>query len=153
MSGNQISSLLSKQRTIRTLLALGLLLGSCVSAMAEPIDPASVRVIDGHTIAVEGKPSHIRLMGFNAPEIRNAKCKAEARLGEKAKNRLRELVKKRPLELTIVACACKPGTTGTRRCNSGRACGMLTSRGWDVGENSDRGGFSGSIQMRSHKLP
>ncbi len=134
VSGNQSSRLLSKQRTIRTPLVFGLLLGSCVSATAEPIDPARVRVIDGHTIAVEGKPRNIRLVGFYAPGIRNAKCKAEARLGEKATNRLRELVKKRPLELTIVACACKPGTTGTRRCNGGRACGMLMSRGWDVGE-------------------
>ena len=102
--------------------------------MAEPIEPASVRVIDGDTIAVDGHKPNIRLVGFNTPEIRNAKCEGEGRLGVNATNRLRELVQANPLELTIVRCACKPGTEGTRNCNYGRSCGLLKTNGQDVGE-------------------
>jgi len=103
-------------------------------AMAEPIEPTSVRVIDGDTIAVGGRKPNIRLIGFNTPEIRNAKCEDEGRLGVNATNRLRELVQAELLELTIVRCACKPGTEGTRRCNFGRSCGLLKTNGQDVGE-------------------
>ena len=121
-------------RVIKSLLAMGFLLCFVASAMAGQIDPASVRVLDGDTIAVDGHPRNIRLVGFNAPEIRNARCENEARLGVKATNRLRELVQGRPLELTLVRCACKPGTEGTKQCNFGRSCGVLNARGWDVGE-------------------
>ena len=102
--------------------------------LAEPIESASVRVIDGDTIEVEGRKPNIRLVGFNTPEIRNAKCEDEGRLGVDATNRLRDLVKANPLELTIVRCACKPGTEGTRNCNFGRSCGVLKINGRDAGE-------------------
>jgi endonuclease YncB( thermonuclease family) len=36
--------------------------------------------------------------------------------------------------LTRVACACRDGTEGTRRCNYGRLCGTLTVDGRDVGD-------------------
>ena len=114
-----------------SLLALALLV---IPAMAEPIEPASVRVIDGDTIAVDGRKPNIRLIGFNTPEIRKAKCEDEGRLGVNATNRLRELVKDGDLDLTLVRCACKPGTEGTRYCNFGRSCGLLKSNGQDVGD-------------------
>ena len=102
-------------------------------AIAEPVLPGSIRVIDGDTIAVEGHKTYIRLAGFNTPEIRNAKCEDEGRLGVSATNRLRELVKAGNLDLTLVPCACKPGTEGTRACNYGRSYGVLESNGQDVG--------------------
>lgn len=107
---------------------------SVAPAIAEPIAPASIRVIDGDTIEVEGRKPTIRLVGFNAPEIRNAKCEDEGRLGVNATNRLRELVKAGNLDLTLVRCACKPGTEGTRKCNYGRSCGVLKANGRDVGQ-------------------
>jgi endonuclease YncB( thermonuclease family) len=112
----------------RSLLVLALL---ATPAMAEQIEPASVRVIDGDTIAVDGHKPNIRLVGFNTPEIRKAKCEDEGRLGVNATNRLRELVRAGDLDLTLVPCACKPGTEGTRACNYGRSCGVLKSNGQD----------------------
>ena len=44
-----------------SLLALALL---ATHAIAEPIAPSSVRVIDGDTIAVDGRKANIRLVGF-----------------------------------------------------------------------------------------
>ncbi len=124
-----------RNRVMRTIaLSLLALTLFATPAMAEQIEPASVRVIDGDTIAVDGRRSNIRLVGFNTPEIRNAKCEDEGRLGVNATNRLRELVQADPLELTIVRCACKPGTEGTRNCNYGRSCGLLKTNGQDVGE-------------------
>jgi hypothetical protein len=37
------------------------------------------------------------------------------------------------LRLERVACACRPGTEGSRACNHGRRCGLLTAEGRDVG--------------------
>ena len=77
------------RRCIKTMLAtLVVSLSLAVPVMAEPIEPASVRVIDGDTIAVDGHKPNIRLVGFNTPEIRNARCEDEGRLGVKATNRL-----------------------------------------------------------------
>jgi endonuclease YncB( thermonuclease family) len=47
--------------------------------------------------------------------------------------RLRDLVNGGDLDLTLVRCSCAKGTEGTKRCNYGRACGVLTAKGKDVG--------------------
>jgi endonuclease YncB( thermonuclease family) len=60
---------------------------------AEPIDPTDIQIIDGDTIHIHSKQPNIRLVGFNAPETRNATCQAEADLGARATRRLRDLVK------------------------------------------------------------
>ncbi len=133
--------------TILSLLAFTMLVNP---AMAEPIEPASVRVIDGDTIAVGGRKPNIRLVGFNTPEIRNAKCEDEGRLGVNATNRLRELVQAEPLELTIVRCACKPGTEGTRNCNFGRSCGVLKSNGQDA-DSCDHQGYCNGQRHKENK--
>jgi hypothetical protein len=45
-------------------------------ALADPIAPGAVRVIDGDTIEAQGR--HVRLVGFDAPESGfNAKCESE----------------------------------------------------------------------------
>jgi endonuclease YncB( thermonuclease family) len=98
-----------------------------IPASAEPIDPADVWVIDG-----EQHPN-VRLVGFNAPEIHNATCQAEADLGTRATRRLRELVRAGGLEFEYVRCSCPETTQGTFACNYGRTCGTLRANGRDVG--------------------
>jgi endonuclease YncB( thermonuclease family) len=117
---------------LRLVLVLAVVL--CVEpAIAGPIDPADVRVIDGDTIRVQRQQPDVRLVGFNAPETRRAACYAEQQLGARATRRLRELVRGGGLDLSYVACSCSAGTRGTPACNYGRACGILKAGGRDVG--------------------
>ena len=112
-----------------SLLALILL---AAPALAEPISPDRIRVVDGDTIRVQGKS--VRLVGFNTPETYRARCSAERKLGNEATRRLRRIVRGGSLDLEIVPCACRPGTQGTKQCNYGRQCGVLRAKGKDVGE-------------------
>src|SRR6476659_7580500 len=109
------------------------LLAMVAYARAQPVSSADIRVVDGDTIALSRLRQHVRLVGFNAPETRNAGCEAEAQLGQRAKQRLQVLVDTGSLELTFIACSCPPGTEATRRCNHGRRCGILRADGRDVG--------------------
>ena len=94
-----------------------------------------VRIIDGDTIAVPGLSANMRLVGFNTPETYRAKCQAEKDLGNMATARLRKLVSSAgSVKVRRVACACRPGTEGTSRCNFGRFCGTLLVDGRDVGK-------------------
>ena len=63
------------------------------TAIAEPIDPSDVRVIDGDTVRVYHQQPNVRLVGFNAPETRHAACREEAELGAEATRRLRDLIR------------------------------------------------------------
>ncbi|MFB2607278.1 thermonuclease family protein [Rhizobium phaseoli] len=89
-------------------------------------------VTDGDTVHVVGDAAGTRLVGFNTPEKFSAQCKYERQQGERASARLRELVANGSARLTKVACACAPGTEGTKKCNHGRHCGMLLVEGKDV---------------------
>ncbi len=103
------------------------------AAAAEPISPNAIRVVDGDTIRAHG--SSVRLVGFDTPERGSlAKCEGERILAARATERLRELVSAGPVDLQIVDCACRPGTEGTRRCNGGRACGVMAVNGRNVGD-------------------
>ena len=75
----------------------------------------------------------VRLVGFNAPETRRARCDAERQLGALATRRVRDLVKAGNLDYEPVACSCPAGTEGTMVCNYGRECGTLKADGRDVG--------------------
>lgn len=97
------------------------------------IEADQVRVIDGDTIRVFNQRPNVRLVGFNAPETRNAQCPAERALGDRATRRLRDLVRDSELEFIPVRCACREGTEGTQSCNYGRGCGTLKANGVDVG--------------------
>jgi endonuclease YncB( thermonuclease family) len=61
-------------------------------SFADPIASNQFTVTDGDTIRVIGERKGTRLVGFNAPETRNAKCARESELGKRATNRLKELV-------------------------------------------------------------
>lgn len=82
---------------------------------------ATLRVIDGDTVAAGVE--HYRLVGFDTPE-RALAARATARL---------QAIIAADATLQPVACACAPGTEGTRRCNYGRRCGRLTVNGEDAG--------------------
>ncbi|MGR9247035.1 thermonuclease family protein [Rhizobium leguminosarum] len=91
------------------------------------------RVTDGDTVHIVGDATGTRLVGFNTPEVFSPVCQFERQQGERASARLRELVAHGNARLTKVACACAPGTEGTKKCNHGRYCGTLMVDGRDVG--------------------
>ncbi len=95
---------------------------------------SDIRVIDGDTVYIRGQAANVRLVGFNTPETRSPQCNAEYQIGLRATARLRGLIQNaQSLEFERVACACRPGTEGTRKCNYGRQCGVLKANGTDVG--------------------
>ena len=99
-----------------------------------PLRISTIRVIDGDTIGFNTGRPNARLIGFNAPETRDAACEQERLLGERAKDRLQELIAEGELEFDYVQCSCRPGTHGTSECNFGRDCATLRSNGRDVGD-------------------
>jgi endonuclease YncB( thermonuclease family) len=114
----------------RTVAVVGALLA--VPALATPIEPGAVRVIDGDTIEARG--AVFRLAGFDTPETGSrARCESERTLGAAASSRLRQVVAAGGLDLERVTCSCRPGTEGTPTCNHGRLCGTLRARGRNVG--------------------
>lgn len=93
-----------------------------------------IRVIDGDTVTISGQAANVRLVSFNTPETRSPACSAELEVGRRATARLKALVSEsRSIQFKRVACACRPGTEGTKRCNYGRQCGSLIVDGTDVG--------------------
>lgn len=94
----------------------------------------SFSIIDGDTLRLSDG-SRMRLVGFNTPEKGDrAECAREAELSARATARLKQLVANAQTGVTQVACACPPGTEGTKKCNYGRSCGTLTANGRDVGD-------------------
>jgi len=49
-------------------------------ALAAPVNPDDIRVIDGDTIRAFHKKPNVRLVAFNAPETRRAQFEAEREL-------------------------------------------------------------------------
>jgi endonuclease YncB( thermonuclease family) len=90
-----------------------------------------IRVVDGDTVDAGG--ARYRLVGFDTPERGDlAKCDSERALAARATARMEEMVSA-GARLARTGCACKPGTEGTKRCNHGRLCGVLTIDGRDAG--------------------
>lgn len=98
---------------------------------SRPIAPERIHIVDADTVRIDGRPT--RLVGFNAPETHEPRCALERELGTRATARVRDLVTTGSLAFAEVDCACAPGTAGTPQCNYGRACGILSSSGRDIG--------------------
>ena len=118
---------------------------------AGPAFGQDIRVVDGDTIAIEGEPN-ARLVGFNAPETFRYQCETERRLGKMAAERLEALITQ-GVQLTRVPCACRPGTEGTRLCNYGRQCVVMTSYGRNVGDILIEEGLAVPFVCRGTRCP
>jgi endonuclease YncB( thermonuclease family) len=103
-------------------------------AVADPIESSRIHIVDGDTIRIDRQRPDIQLLGFDAPEIRGAKCDAEIDLGAKAARRLRVLLREGHLDFSFTRCPCPTGKEGTAYCQRGRRCGVLKSRGHNVGD-------------------
>lgn len=86
---------------------------------------AAVRTIDGDTIEIDGET--IRILNIDTPEIRHAQCDAERRLGEVAKNRVRQL-------LASGAIGIRRGDGGRMTDKYGRTLAVVDVNGVDIGE-------------------
>lgn len=116
-----------------------------VSSVRQPSAPAALTssstgtpprftVTDGDTIHIAGEEKGTRLVGFNTPEKFSPQCAREEQLAHRATARLKELVSASSISLTKVACSCRPGTEGTKKCNYGRSCAILKVNGQSVGD-------------------
>jgi len=66
------------------------LLSACAPVSDLRPSDVGVRVIDGDSLKINGE--NIRLVGFNAPEIRLSTCKYEKELGLAAKAKLQSII-------------------------------------------------------------
>jgi micrococcal nuclease len=118
---------------------------------APAVVPANVRVIDGDTIDALAPPGpgesarmkRYRLVGFDTPETVQAGCDAELALGERAKDRLRELVAAGPVRLTV-----DEGHSD----RWGRGLATLTVGGRDVGTTLIREGLAVAYSGKGRRI-
>ena len=80
-------------------LAVALCLGMwALPAQAETVAGSQIRIVDGDTVALGRE--RIRLLGPDAPEIRDhAHCPAERVAGQRAADRLRELLRGQSVDI------------------------------------------------------
>lgn len=117
---------------MRPAIAAALFLAAIVGAGAQTITTGII-AIDGDTVIAGGR--HVRLVGFDTAERGElAKCDRERDLAARAARRLESIIAGGDIALQLVPCSCRASTEGTMLCNHGRACGVLTWRGRDVGE-------------------
>jgi endonuclease YncB( thermonuclease family) len=142
-----------REGAIRTVYNLPIFFAlAATPAVASPIEPGAIEVVDGDTIRAGGLT--FRLVGFDTPETRNrARCESERTLAAAASRRLRHLIAAGGLDLERVACSCRPGTEGTPACNYGRLCATLWARGRDVGAILISEGLARSFVCGSRSCP
>lgn len=103
---------------------LTLIAATC--ALLVVVHAASAQVpetVDGDTIRIGNE--RIRLLGFDTPEIRSARCEHERRLGLQAKARLRQLLASGRVQIE---------RQGLRKDRYGRTLAKVFVNGRDVGE-------------------
>jgi endonuclease YncB( thermonuclease family) len=71
------------------------------AAVAAPVDPGTVRVVDGDTLDVAGM--RVRIADIDTPEVFSPRCRREADLGARATRRLRALIDEGPFDLVPIA--------------------------------------------------
>lgn len=130
---------------------------SAISGTPSPFPQSSFTeqrftVTDGDTIRMADGTA-VRLVGFDTPETFQPMCAREAELGNRASERLRQLVAAGTSTVTKVACACAPGTEGTERCNFGRRCAILRVDGKDVAQTLISEGLAVSFQCGLTQCP
>ncbi len=116
----------------RWILGLAVALAITQHAGAYPLEANQIRVIDGDTIAADGRTVH--LVGFIAPEMHSAQCPAERELGVKASKRMRGLILAGGLDYSPASCPCPVTLLGKWVCKFARTCGALKAKGQDVGD-------------------
>lgn len=120
-------------RRARWLIVAGIAIGWSIGASAETIDGASIRVIDGDTVALPCDPvrgiypgcaEKIRLEAIDAPEVAgHQRCEAELAPAYRAKARLAEMLAGHAAEITR-----------TGRDRYGRTLGRIETEQGDVAE-------------------
>ena len=98
-----------------------------LSAANIPIHAASIRVVDGDTIVIDGEK--IRIANIDTPETRRARCANERILGVIATNRVRDLLS--GAEIGIVRGDPLDGRLQDRY---GRTLAVISVNGKDLGE-------------------
>lgn len=93
------------------------------------------RVVDGDTvyISLQGKPTSIRLLGYDTPEpvVIYARCKKEVALGKAATKRLKKLILSKEALVHLTS----------RKGRQGRVLGHLTINGTNIAEIAHREGW------------
>lgn len=112
--------------------ALGSQRQALLSASTGTMLPAGARAVDGDTIKFKDKRPDVRLVGCDTPESRGAECDAERKLAKQAKNFLQRAIDTGRMDLEYVPCSCPPGTESTKKCNHGRACGIVRIDGRNI---------------------
>lgn len=112
---------------------------------------ADIYVIDGDTIVVDRE--HIRLVGLNAPETRNAACEAERRLGYLAKARLVALLTAACGPLARAPSTCLDMAREPHKDRYGRSLARLRAGGEDVASVMIREGLAEPYDCRAGHCP
>lgn len=90
VGGNVIGIQGGNRRRVPVWRVVALAVIIATGASAERVDPASIRVIDGDTVELDGQS--IRLVGFDTPKTWEPECDYERVLDALATDRLVELV-------------------------------------------------------------
>ncbi len=118
---------------MRWLLVIAFLIPAI--AHAELLSSGQIVVVDGDTIDVEGE--RYRMIGYDTPEKatpRRAVGPNERALAERASKRLDEILESGQIDLREVRCSCPEDKIGTRFCNGGRKCAILSVDSKNVGD-------------------
>lgn len=118
-------------RSAITILMIGMLAAPAI---------AQVSVIDGDTIALGRE--HIRIIGLDAPETRDARCEAERRLGAFAKARLTQMLLDCGALATLQPGACLRLEREPKPDRYGRTLARVKVRGEDVAARMAAEGFA-----------
>ena len=129
-------------RIITAAIALGLLATQA---------SADIYVIDGDTIIVDRE--HIRLVGFDAPEIRHAQCDSELARGLEAKARLLSLIVDACGPLAKAPATCLDIARLPRPDRYGRTLAVVKTPAADLSATLIREGLAHSYTCAAHCPP